>query len=241
MLCPSCKKETPDGSTFCQCCEAKLPQMKRCVHCGQPLPLNSMYCSRCGGKQTTENQCMYCGKKILPNAPFCPYCGKKQVPVYHYIFTRTEFREDEFIYSINLWLAQHRSIANVKALFDTGTRVGPFVDRAVLNRVVIQYEIIQNGWNKYQYAIEDVSTINLGIPGVTLNSAEDLLNYWKSTHPWAIVTKAFGQKYARGKMSSMMLGGIMAVNKNQVYVLYKFRPEDLPKEELEQRALSEQN
>ena len=244
MKCVYCGKEIKDNSNFCVYCGKqipKLPMMKKCIHCGKGITIESDYCTYCGKRQHQKGHCIYCDKEILEDAPFCPYCGKKQVQVYQYTFSRTEFSEDEFIHNINLWFAQHRSVANVKAAFDTGTRLGAFVNKAILNQVVIQYEVFQNGQNQYQYAVEDVSTMNLGIPGVTLNTAEDLLKYWKSNHPWAIVVNATGSRHSRGSASSLMFGGFMAANKNQVFVLYKFRPEDLPKEEIEQRALPEQN
>lgn len=216
----------------------------KCVFCGKGIKDNSNFCVYCGKKLPKYpmiKKCIHCGKTILPDASFCSYCGRKQVYIYQYIFNRNKFNENEFIHNVNVWFAQHRSIANVKAEFEIGSRIGAFVNKAILNKVVIQYEIFQNGKNQYQYAIEDISTMNLGIPGVTLNNAEDLLNYWKSNHPWAIVVNATGCRHSRGSASSLMFGGFMAANKNQAFVLYKYRPEDLPKELAEPIELSEQN
>lgn len=49
MICPNCKKQINDDSSFCQYCGSKIVVENKCPHCGaHPLPKDSKFCPDCG-------------------------------------------------------------------------------------------------------------------------------------------------------------------------------------------------
>jgi ribosomal protein L40E len=60
MICPSCRKETPDNSTFC-------------IHCG--MYLASSFLSLKGGLEPSSIICPVCKNSNAPSSKYCQKCG----------------------------------------------------------------------------------------------------------------------------------------------------------------------
>ena len=54
MQCRACKKEIPDGSTFCNICGANQSGPDYCVQCGTEIPSDSTVCPKCGFSLNTD-------------------------------------------------------------------------------------------------------------------------------------------------------------------------------------------
>lgn len=56
MICPNCKKQINDDSSFCQYCGSKIVVENKCPHCGaHPLPKDSKFCPDCGHRIEQKN------------------------------------------------------------------------------------------------------------------------------------------------------------------------------------------
>ena len=159
--------------------------------------------------------CIYCGKEISAGSTFCAHCGKKQTQIYTQTFCREKMSEDQFVDKINEWFAKYPNVANVQGEFLTGSGFGLLVNKHVLNGLAIRYEIM-DGVNQYQYGV-----VNLSCFGLVKTSCDALLAQWKQKNPNAIVIKTAGGVHQRGGTTNLMLGGIGAANKTQLYVLFK--------------------
>lgn len=161
--------------------------------------------------------CIKCGKEIAGGSTFCPVCGAKQIKVYKEVLVREHLSEREFIDNINKWFQWHPKAANVHMRFETGTAFGLFVNQTRLNRVEIEYELSEKE-NPCQYGLVREYQVGL-IPG-------DMKRYiarWQQKHPQSKVMSWAGGSNARGSTSSMILGGIGAVNKMTMFLLIQFR------------------
>lgn len=166
--------------------------------------------------------CMYCKAEIPEGSTFCPQCGKKQVQIYTRTFRRENMSEDQFIEQINQWFAQYPKIANVKGRFLTNSKFGVMVNKYTLDAFAIEYELFK-GDNENQYALVALSTTAL-----IKTPTDTLLNKWKQSNPGAVVLSRDGGVHQCGQRGSLILGGIGAVNKTQLYVFFKFNREKGP-------------
>lgn len=166
--------------------------------------------------------CVHCGTQLPDNSVFCTQCGKKQTPVYHQTFRRENLSEDQFIAKINWWFAQYPQVANVKGEFLTHNGIGVFVNKYVLDAFSIEYELL-DGVNTNQYAVA-----LLDQSALYEKTTDSLLNQWKAQNPGAVLLKRHGGTHQRGSTGSLLLGGIGAVNRTQLYVFYKFNRETGP-------------
>ncbi|MBQ4037021.1 MAG: zinc ribbon domain-containing protein [Clostridia bacterium] len=162
------------------------------------------------------SQCIYCKQELPEGSAFCPSCGKKQVIAYKQTFQRDGMSEKEFIEKINLWFQSYPQVANVKASFELKLRFGLLVNKYKLNSVTIEYEQF-SGQNENQYAVEKLSRLAL----VKL-SLDHLLARWQKSNPGATVVSRNGGVNQRGQIGSLLLFGIGAFNRSQLYLLYKF-------------------
>lgn len=160
--------------------------------------------------------CKYCKKPIDDNVNFCPVCGKKQVDVYTQTFRRGNMTEKEFIDNINRWFATYPHVANVKGEFLFNTNFGLFVNKYCLDAFAIEYEIM-NGTNKNQYAVTNLSAVN-----IVKTESNALLAKWKTNNPHATVLRTGGGIHQRGSTGSLALGGFGAANNTQLYIFFKF-------------------
>lgn len=160
--------------------------------------------------------CMHCGAEIADGSKFCNSCGKKQTMRYNQTFRRENLSEEEFIERINAWFAQYSQVANVQAEMQLGHGVGMLVNKYVLNAVSIEYEVFK-GENTNQYAMVQLSKF-----GLTRTDTDRLLEQWKQANPGATIVRTAGGVHQRGDTGSLMLGGVGASNKTQLYVLFKF-------------------
>ncbi len=161
--------------------------------------------------------CLYCKKEIGDGMQFCPHCGKKQTVRYTQTFQRGNLSEDAFIAKINEWFAAYPNVANVKGEFCIHSGVGLLVSKSKLDAFAIEYELF-SGVNDNQYAV-----VNLQATGIVKTTTTTLLEKWKQKNPGAVVIKTGGGIHQRGQTSSLMLSsGFGAVNKTQLYVLFKF-------------------
>lgn len=160
--------------------------------------------------------CLFCQAELPENAAFCPACGKKQVVRYTQTFRRGSMKEEDFIAQINAWFAQYPQVANVKGEFLLGHGVGLLVNKYTLDALSIEYEVF-SGQNTNQYAVVQLSEF-----GFTHKETADLLAKWKAANPAATVIRTAGGVNQRGSTGSLMMGGLGAKNKAQLYVLFKF-------------------
>lgn len=167
--------------------------------------------------QKVEGKCMYCGKDISSDSEFCNHCGKKQVEEYVKVFNRYNMNNDEFIASINSWLASNPKIANVKCEFNMRTGYGFLVNKYLLDSVALKYELFKNN-NENQYAIVELKKF-----GFYQKSSDALLEEWKANNPNAIVLKRSGGKHSRGKEGHELFLGIGAKNNTQLFIFFKFK------------------
>ena len=163
--------------------------------------------------------CMYCNAEIPDGSTFCGACGKKQVKIYTQTFQRKNMSEDQFIDEINQWFAKYPKVANVKGKFQTHHSIGLLVNKYVLDSFTIEYELFTNP-NENQYSIVKLSATNL-----VKTSTDTLLSKWQQKNPEAQVLSRTGGVNQRGSTGSLILGGIGAVNKTQLYLFYKFKKE----------------
>ena len=160
--------------------------------------------------------CMYCRREIPAQSEFCMHCGQKQVIKYTQVFQRGKMKEDEFINQINMWFAQYPTVANVKASFKLHDAVGLMVNKKVLDSVAIEYEVFKSP-NQNQYAI-----VNLEKFGFHNTSEEAMLARWQESNPGAKIISKGGGAWMRGESGSLMLNGLGASNRRQIYILFKF-------------------
>ena len=160
--------------------------------------------------------CMYCGAEITENSTFCSSCGKKQVTKYHQTFQRGNLSEEAFIDQINQWFAQYPQVANVKGQFLLKHGVGLMVNKYVLDAFAIEYEVF-GGTNENQYGVTMLTTT-----GLVKTTTDELLAQWLAANPGAKIVSRNGGVNQRGQTGSLILGGIGAMNKTQLYVLFKF-------------------
>lgn len=77
VSCPSCGKQNPAGTKFCNDCGAKMQvSTVPCVKCGTPLREGAKFCNECGAKQE-KLKCANCQAELAPGAKFCADCGTK--------------------------------------------------------------------------------------------------------------------------------------------------------------------
>jgi hypothetical protein len=124
--------------------------------------------------------------------------------------------EAQFIEAINQWFAKYPRVANVKGSFKLGNGLGLMVNKYTLDALSIEYELF-NTENTNQYAVVALHNTNL-----IKTSTDQLLAKWKAANPQATVIARNGGTNQRGSTGSLVLGGIGAVNKTQLYVLFKF-------------------
>ena len=160
--------------------------------------------------------CMYCKAEISEGSTFCPHCGKKQVQIYTRTFRRENMSEAQFIEQINQWFAMYPQVANVKGRFLSNSKFGLMVNKYTLDAFSIEYELF-NSANENQYAVVALSTTTL-----VKTSTDRLLNNWKQANPGAQVLARDGGVHQCGNRGSLVMGGIGAVNKTQLYVFFKF-------------------
>ena len=160
--------------------------------------------------------CIYCGAQIPQDSIFCGKCGKKQVRVYQQTFRRDKMSEAQFIEKINRWFAQYPHVANVKGKFLVHHSVGLMVNKYVLDALAIEYELL-SGTNQNQYGV-----IKLESTGLVKTRTDALLARWKQSNPNAVIVAREGGVNQRGTTGSLVLGGLGAVNKTQLYLLFKF-------------------
>ena len=161
--------------------------------------------------------CIYCGGEIPQDSAFCSKCGKKQVKVYQQTFRRENMSEDQFIDQINRWFAQYPHVANVKGKFLVHHSVGLMVNKYVLDALAIEYELL-SGTNQNQYAV-----VSLESTGLVKTKTDALLARWREQNPDAVVVAREGGVNQRGSTGSLVLGGVGAMNKTQLYVLFKVK------------------
>ena len=160
--------------------------------------------------------CISCGAEIPQNSTFCPRCGTKQVRVYTQTFRRENMSEDDFINQINYWFAQYPHVANVKGKFLVRSGIGVMVNKYVLDAFAIEYELL-SGTNKNQYGV-----VKLQTTGLVKTSTDTLLAQWRQANPNAVILARDGGVNQRGSTGSLLLGGVGAVNKTQLYLFFKF-------------------
>ncbi len=95
MICPSCGKDNPSGSVFCNGCGSKLPSAPTtpttiyCPYCGAPGQEYQLNCTKCGKElprgvmgdasrtqlsSTSTRLCPNCGQPMSIYDVTCPYC-----------------------------------------------------------------------------------------------------------------------------------------------------------------------
>lgn len=161
--------------------------------------------------------CIKCGKEITENSTFCSVCGAKQVKTYKEVFTRGQLSDKEFIANINKWFQWHPKITNVQANLDTGNAPGIFVNQKRLDELVIEYELSEED-NPYQYGLVKEREFDL-----IQQNLKSYMAQWQKKHPQVEVLNWSGGTNSRGSRTSLMFGGIGAMNKLTVYILIRFR------------------
>ena len=160
--------------------------------------------------------CKKCGKEIGEKVTFCPDCGTKQVTTYQEVFVRNGLSEKDFIDNINKWFQWHPKAANISCTFDMDTSIGLLANKYALNRFVIEYELFENN-NENQYGLVKEETLALH-----KTKAKDFVNEWKQAHPNVKVVDWEGGTHSRGQTASLLLNGLGARNRLNVYILFKF-------------------
>ncbi|MDO4543803.1 MAG: hypothetical protein Q4C01_04540 [Clostridia bacterium] len=160
--------------------------------------------------------CKSCNAPIGDGDIFCSACGQRQAERRSQVFGRKNLREAEFIAKINEWFAMYPQVANVTCEFDLGYGLGALVNRRVLNALAIQYETL-SGTNLYQYGL-----VHLQNFGLVQKDLDKMLKQWQQANPEAVVIKTVGGVCQRGDPLSLALGGVMATNRMQLYVFFKF-------------------
>ena len=160
--------------------------------------------------------CIKCGHFIDEKDSFCPVCGAKQAATYTMCFSRNGLNEQEFIANINHWLQANPKIANVKGIFDTNTSFGVMANQYKLNQFVIEYELFTND-NQNQYCLVKEENIALYQKNV-----KAYMEKWKQEHPQITVVNWSGGVHSRGHVGSILLGGVGAANRLNVYIFMKY-------------------
>ena len=161
--------------------------------------------------------CIHCKAEIPDGSTFCLHCGKKQVHRYSQVFRRGEMTEDEFVYRINDWFARYPHVANVKGKFLLEQDFGFFVSKYKLKAFAIEYEVL-SGPCENQYGVAILDDIDL-----IYHSTEELLAKWLQVNPDVRIVECRGGTHQRGNVWSLCLNGVGAMNKTQLYVLYKIK------------------
>ncbi len=160
--------------------------------------------------------CAKCGHQVNENDTFCPACGAKQVTTYTMCFTRNGLSEQAFIANINQWLYENPRIANVSCHFETDTSFGFMANQYKLNQFVIEYELFEHD-NQNQYFLAKEENMALYHKNVRA-----YMEKWKQEHPQITVVNWSGGVHSRGSTGSLLLGGIGARNRMNVYIFMKY-------------------
>lgn len=161
--------------------------------------------------------CIHCKAEIPDGSTFCLHCGKKQVHRYSQVFRRGEMSEDEFIYRINDWFARYPHVANVRGKFFLEHGFGILVNSYVMNALAIEYEVFSGPCDN-QYGVAKLDDLDL-----VHCSPQELLAKWRQANPDVHIVDYRGGSHHRGHMLSFCLNGVGAMNKTQLYVLYKIK------------------
>lgn len=160
--------------------------------------------------------CKNCGKELNQGSIFCSACGVKQTNIYTKVFTRNGLSEKDFINSINAWLAANPKIANVKCKFESDTSFGLLANKNQLNSFSVEYELYENN-NLNQYALVKEECYN-----IMTKKVKDYVEEWKISHPNLKLVNWQGGTHSRGKAGNVLIGGLGAANRLNVYIFYKF-------------------
>lgn len=83
MICSKCKKESPEGSIFCQFCGEKYSE-------GNDKTENDLVTAKWDGlsnrKETRLRYCKHCGSAIERKTSQCPQCGKRTTIITSFFF-----------------------------------------------------------------------------------------------------------------------------------------------------------
>lgn len=161
-------------------------------------------------------KCLYCNAEIPEGSAFCTACGKKQVEKYKKVFTKGSMTEDEMIDQINQWFANNPRVANVSASISLKSGFGLLTNKYILDTVSVEYELFKDN-NLNQYAM-----LNLNKFGLVGTTTDKMLEDWKKKNPGAKVVARNGGRNARGQTGSLMLGGLGASNRTQLYIIFKY-------------------
>lgn len=162
------------------------------------------------------SKCLYCHAEISEGSKYCPACGKKQVKIYTHTFRNCHKEEEDFIKEINEWFKSNTKVANVKAKMHIEEAWGFFVNKYVLERVYIEYELFDED-NVNRYAILPVNHFDL-----YKENTKRMLVRWENENPGAIVIDTVGGTHQRGQANSILFDGFGAHNHAQIYVFFKF-------------------
>lgn len=160
--------------------------------------------------------CKKCGREISGNDPFCPGCGAKQVTTYQEIFDRNGMSEKAFIQQINEWFRNNPMAGNFSCEFDLDTSIGLLVNKYKMNRFILHYEMLPSE-NRNHYVLVKEENLTM-----VVQNSKEYMQRWKQEHPEVTVVNWSGGTHSRGQTSSLILGGFGAVNKLNMYILYKY-------------------
>ena len=166
--------------------------------------------------------CKKCGKEIGDSAAFCPNCGAKQAATYKEVFNRNGIPEKDFIANINRWFQWHPKAANISCSFDMDTTIGLLANKYALNRFVIEYELFEND-NEFIYGL--VKEDNTAL---IHKDTKQYVAQWQQANPNLKVVTWQGGTHSRGQTASLVLGGIGASNRLNVYILFKYSRNNIP-------------
>ena len=131
-------------------------------------------------------------------------------------FKRFSKSETALIREINQWLTAYPQMGNISCDIDVGSSLGFFVNKFTLKSVTFRYDVLPQN-NTFQYAF-----IHLERTGLYRKKTKDVLAAWQANNPHAIVVQTSGGTNMRGSAGSILIGGIGAANRTQLYVFVKF-------------------
>ena len=123
--------------------------------------------------------------------------------------------EEKIMYEINRWLHMNSYFGNMVCEIDVDCALGFFVNRFRLKELLLKYDVLSE-INPYIYHFVRLDECDL-----FRVEPKELLEKWKACNPGAVIIKAQSTTNMRGGSLSVLVGGLGAVNRAQVFIFFK--------------------
>lgn len=122
--------------------------------------------------------------------------------------------QDQFYEHINSWFAQNRNIVVKRFYISEKTSFGLLVNKSNVQNITIIYDVDNNSNNLYGIAYyEKFALMKI--------SMESMKNSWQRSNPNLDVVTYSYRHNARGQVGNLLMKGIGASNRNQIWIIYK--------------------